>query len=157
MRSGDIQKNLPSNLKISPLAMIPHKNRNYRAILDLSFALKVAGWDLKSVNWWTKETAADEALDKVGIVMPRIIKALATAPLLEDPIQFSKLDIKYGFWRIVWAVGEEWKFAYILTKYLEAQTKLVMPSALKMGCTLYPWLFHVASETALDIADSYAH
>ena len=48
-RDGIKQKPL-SNLKISPLLMIPHKRRKYRAILDLSFALKVAGWDIPLVN-----------------------------------------------------------------------------------------------------------
>ena len=46
VRWDDIKQNPPSNLKISPLAMILHKNIKYRAILDLSFALKVAEWDL---------------------------------------------------------------------------------------------------------------
>ena len=40
-----------------------------------------------------KETAPAEALDQVGTVMPRIIEALVTSPLSEDPIHFSKLDI----------------------------------------------------------------
>ena len=30
VRWGDIKHNYPKNLKISPLAMIPHKSRNYR-------------------------------------------------------------------------------------------------------------------------------
>ena len=86
--------------------MIPHKSRKYRAILDISFALKVAGWYLPSLNEATKETAPSETLEQVGTVMPRIIEALATAPLSEYPIHFSKLDIKDGFWRTVCAVGE---------------------------------------------------
>jgi len=32
----EIKDNPPPQLKISPLAMIPHKSRKYRAILDLS-------------------------------------------------------------------------------------------------------------------------
>ena len=87
------------------MAMILHKSRKYRAILDLSFALKVAGWNLPYVKKATTETAPTEALDQVGTVMPRIIEALSTAQLSEDPIHFSKLDIKDGFCRIVCAVG----------------------------------------------------
>ena len=45
--------------------MIPHKSTKYRAIFDLSFALKVAGWDLPSVKKAKKETAPDEALEHV--------------------------------------------------------------------------------------------
>ena len=67
--------------------------------------LKVSGWDLLSLNKSKKETSAAEALDQVGTVMPRIIDALATDPLSEDPIHFSKLDIKNGLWRMVCVVG----------------------------------------------------
>ena len=72
--------------------------------MDLSFALKVAGWDLTLVNKATKETALDEALGKLGMVMPHIIDSLATPLLSEDPTHCSKLDIKEGFWRMVCAV-----------------------------------------------------
>ena len=157
MRWDDIKHNPPSNLKISSLAMIPHKSRKYRAIFDLSFLLKVTGWDLTSVNEATKETAPAEALEQLGMVMPRIIKALATAPVSEDPIHFVKLDIKDGFWRIVFEVGEEWNLAYVLPNRPEAPTELVIPSALQIGWTLSPYLFHVASETACDVAESYTH
>ena len=107
MRWDDIKKNSPSNLKISPLEMKPHKSRKYRAILDLSFALKLAEWDLPSVNEATKETEPAEVIEQVGTVMLHIVKALATALISEDPIHFSKLDIKDGFWRMVGVFGEE--------------------------------------------------
>ena len=77
-----------------------------------------------------KEAALAEAFDQVGTVMPRIIKALETAPLSEDPIHFSKLDIKDGFWRMVYAVGEEFNFAYVLPNNPEAPTELVILPAL---------------------------
>ena len=83
VRWGDIKYNPLSKLKISLLTMILHKSRKYIAIWDLPFSLKVAGWDLPLVNEATKETLPSEALDQVGNVMPRIIEALATAPLSE--------------------------------------------------------------------------
>jgi hypothetical protein len=42
-RWGDIKDDIPPNLKISPIAMIPHKSRDYRAILDLSFQIQEKG------------------------------------------------------------------------------------------------------------------
>ncbi len=48
-------------LKLSPLAMIPHKSRKYRAILDLSFQLWVNGYLLPSVNNATKKCTPDAA------------------------------------------------------------------------------------------------
>ena len=50
-------------LKISPLAMIPHKSRKYRAILDLSFELRLAVYTLPSVNEATEHMAPAEAMD----------------------------------------------------------------------------------------------
>jgi hypothetical protein len=47
----EIKHNPPKQLKISPLAMIPHKSRKYRAILDLSFRLRLKnGSIVPSVN-----------------------------------------------------------------------------------------------------------
>ena len=66
----------------------------------------MAGWVLPLVKKETKQTAPDEALWQVGTVTPRIIQALAIAPLSEDPIHFNKLDIKDGFWIMVCAVGK---------------------------------------------------
>ena len=37
----DIKANPPEQLKISPIAIIPHKSRLFRAILDLSFGIKL--------------------------------------------------------------------------------------------------------------------
>ena len=68
--------------------------------------MNVAGWYLTSVNDVTKEKSPSEVLEQVETVRPCIIKTLETAPLYEDPIHFSKLDIKYGFWKMVCAVGE---------------------------------------------------
>ena len=39
----DIKSSPPPQLKISPIAMIPHKSRQFRAILDLSFAIRLVG------------------------------------------------------------------------------------------------------------------
>ena len=74
------------------------------------------------MNKATKETSPSEAPDQVETVMPRIIEAFVTTPLSEDPIHFSKLDIKDGFWRMVCAVKEKWNFAYVLSNNLEAPT-----------------------------------
>lgn len=47
----DIKDNPPEQLKISPLAMVPHKSCAFRAILDLSFRLRLKdGSEVPSVN-----------------------------------------------------------------------------------------------------------
>jgi len=46
----DIKANPHPKLKISPLAAVPHKSRMFRAILDLSFQLRINGILFPSVN-----------------------------------------------------------------------------------------------------------
>jgi hypothetical protein len=41
VKYGDIMGALPAKLKISPVAMVPHKSRLFRCILDLSFRLRI--------------------------------------------------------------------------------------------------------------------
>ena len=139
-------------LKVSPLSMIPHKSRKYRAILDLSFKLRIAGMALPSVNEATIKTAVQEAMNQLGTVLPRIIEAVANAPEEDGDILFAKLDIKDGFWRMVVPEGAEWNFAYVLPQKPGEPIRLVIPSALQMGWCESPPFFCSASETARDIA-----
>ena len=46
----DIKKNPPKALKISQIAMIPHKSRKFGAILDLSYTIKLMQRIIQSVN-----------------------------------------------------------------------------------------------------------
>ena len=84
-------------LKISPIAMIPHKLRKFRAILDLSFAIRILnGTPMQSVNESTVKTAPTGAIDQLGHLLMRIIHAFAQAE--EDAkIFMAKWDIKDGF------------------------------------------------------------
>jgi hypothetical protein len=63
----DIKHNPPPELKISPVAMIPHKSRQFRAILDLLFPVKLKdGSTVPSVNDGTIKTAPRGAMDQIG-------------------------------------------------------------------------------------------
>ena len=102
-----LKKNLHKHpqLKLSPLAMIPHKSRKYRAILDLSYQLLVAGYLLPSVNDATKDYAPEEAISQVGSVLPRIIEALTRVDASEGPVSMMKVDLTDGFWRVQYYHG----------------------------------------------------
>jgi hypothetical protein len=108
-----LKKNLHQHpqLKLSPLAMIPHKSKKYRAILDLSYQLLVAGYLLPSVNDATKDCAPEEAISQIGSVLPRIIEALARMDASEGAVSMMKVDLTDGFWRVMAKEGEEWNFA----------------------------------------------
>mmetsp|Transcript_28069 Transcript_28069/g.51326 ORF Transcript_28069/g.51326 Transcript_28069/m.51326 type:complete len:85 (-) Transcript_28069:248-502(-) len=64
-----VKQNPPSNFKLSPLAMIPHKYLKYRAILDLSLSLTIYGYSIPSVNEATNKCAPEEAMNQLGLVL----------------------------------------------------------------------------------------
>ena len=153
----DIKHNPPPELKISPIAMIEHKSKPYRAILDLSFPVTLADKSkYPSVNNATRKTAPQRAIDQLGQSLQRIIHAFATADT-SAKIFMAKWDIKDGFWRLDCAEGEEWNFCYVLPNQdPTAPIELVVPTSLQMGWIESPPYFCAASETARDVAAQYA-
>jgi hypothetical protein len=146
---------VPQELKISPIAMIPHKSRGFRAILDLSFGVKLRdGTRIPSVNESTTLTAPAGSIDQLGHSLKRIIYAMAEAQET-DKVFMVKYDIKDGFWRLHCQEGEEFNFAYVLPREPGLPVKLVVPSALQMGWVESPAYFCAASETARDVATEY--
>jgi len=91
-----IKANPPENLKISPIAAIPHKSKQFRSILDLSFHLRLKqGGVLPSVNSTTVKTAPKGAIDQLGHSLSRIIHAFAETD--DDAVIFmAKWDIGVG-------------------------------------------------------------
>ena len=127
--------------------MIPHKLRKFRAILDLSFAIRLLnGTPMQSVNESTVKTAPAGAIDQLGHLLMRIIHAFAQAK--EDAkIFMAKWDIKDGLWRLDCEEGEEWNFCYVLPQEEGQPTRLVVPKSLQIGWIESPPYLCVASET----------
>ena len=151
----DIKHNHPRQLKVSPVAAIPHKSRAYRSILDLSFALRLEdGGCVQSVNDTTKKWAPRGAIDQLGHSLKRIIHAFAET---EDDavILMAKWDIQDGFWRLNCRDGEEWNFCYVWPQAPGEPTRLVVPDSLQMGWVESAPYFCTASETARDVAVDY--
>ena len=98
------------HLKLSPLAIVPHKSRKYRAILDLSFSLKIFGMEIPSVNNNIFITATQHSMNQLDSVLPRLIEAVAKAPLEDGNMVFSKFDIMDGYWRMIVERGATFKF-----------------------------------------------
>ena len=95
-----IKDNPPPELKISPIAAIPHKSKQFHSILDLSFHLRLTrGEVIPLVNSTTVKTAPKGAIDQLGHSLSRIIHAFAET---EDDarIFMAKWDIKDGFWHL---------------------------------------------------------
>lgn len=155
VRYGDIKSNRPPNLKISPVAMVPHKSRKFRTILDLSFQLRFRGDLLPSVNSASNKRAPAESMIQLGHCIKRLVALLADNYDPNKPFMFSKLDIKDGFWRM--SVNEEdaWNFCYVLPSPQDTgnidDVLLVVPNCLQMGWCESPPFFCAASETARDV------
>jgi len=150
----NIKYNPPPQLKISPIAAIPHKSKAFRSILDLSFRLRLKnGGILAAVNDTTIKSAPKGVIDQLGECLTWIIHAFAEASD-DAKIFMAKWDIKDGSLRMDCRDGEEWNFAYVLPQPKGSPTMLVMPTSLQMGWEAPPY-FCTATETARDIATVY--
>ncbi len=62
-----IKHNPPQQMKVSPIAAIPHKSKAFRSILDLSFSLRLQdGTKLPAVNDSMTKTAPGGAINQLG-------------------------------------------------------------------------------------------
>jgi hypothetical protein len=150
-----IKDNPTAELKISPISAIPHKSKQFRSILYLSFHLQLKqGGILPSVNATTVKTAPKGAIDQLGHSLTRIIHAFAET---EDDarIFMAKWDRKDGFWRMDSEEGAEWNFAYVLPQSPGQPSYLVVPTSLQMGWVESPLFFCAASEMARYVAQDY--
>jgi len=150
-----IKDNPPQELKISPIAAIPHKSKAYRSILDLSFWLRLKNGGVReAVNDTTEKTAPGGAIDQIGECLSRIMYAFAEIDE-DEKIFMAKWDIKDGFWRMDCRAGEEWNFAYVLPQPPGEPVRLLVPTSLQMGWVESPPYFCTTTETARDVVSEY--
>jgi hypothetical protein len=151
----DIKDNPPAQLKILPIAAIPHKSKAFCSILDLSFHLQLKhGGFLNLVNGNTVKLAPQGALDQLGHALSRIIHAFAKSDD-DAKIFMAKWDLKNGFWRMDCQAGKEYNFAYVLPQVVGMPITLVIPTLLQIGWVESPPYFCAATETAKGIASDY--
>ncbi len=101
----DLNRLCPSNLKISPVAVVPQVGRQGQIILDLLFLVYqdvngVVTAVQASVNDTTGITAPLLPVKEIGKVLPRLLTYMRDTTL-GIHILFSKLDISDGFWRLI--------------------------------------------------------
>ena len=151
----DIKQNMPPNLKVLPVAMVPHKSRPFWCILDLSFQLKHKDVLLPLVNSNTTSTAKPESMVQLGKALTRILQHMVEFYHPNQPFYFAKLDIKDGFWRLGVHNEDAWNFCYVLPSLkcniTLDEVEIVIPNCLQMGWKESPPLFCLASETARDV------
>ncbi len=154
----NIKEALPKRLKISPLAVVPQKDRWGRLILDLSFAVHLPSTKRrrmgetiqKSVNDTTTQLAPQEPVREIGNVLKRMFDLMAEVPAEED-IMLSKIDLSDGFWRGRVTEENSWNVAYVLPDVPGAPIRIVVPCCLQMGWSKSPAYFCAVTETTGDI------
>jgi hypothetical protein len=63
----EIMDNPPTQMRVSPIAAIPHKLKAFQSILDLPFSLRLRdGTTLPSLNNTTTKTAPGRAINQLG-------------------------------------------------------------------------------------------
>jgi hypothetical protein len=154
----DIRNNIPKKLKISPVAMIPHKSKKFRCILDLSFKLYLKGKEYSSVNETTNKLAKPQSMVQLGSSLKRLIAKMADNYDVQKPFRFAKLDIKDGFWRCAVNNTDAWNFCYVLPTLAKDTAinnpQIVVPNSLQMGWCESPPFFCSSSETARDVIET---
>ena len=122
----NIKDNPPEELKISPIAMIPHKSQLFQAILDLYFALRPKnGKVLPSVKKLSVKNTSQGAIYQLAHYLMKMIH------------EFAQAD------------------AYILPHAEGEQVRLVVQNSLQMGWIKSLPYFCAASETARYVAQQY--
>jgi hypothetical protein len=152
---GGHQGEPPKELKISPIAAIPHKSKAHQSILDLSFRLRLkSDGVLSAVNDTMEKSATKGAIDQIGESLSRIIYAFSKAN--KDAKTFmAKWDIKDGFWRMDCENREEWNLVYVLPQEQGKLVQIVVPTFLQMGWVESPPYFCAAIEMTRDVATDY--
>jgi hypothetical protein len=153
----DLKRNLPNNIRISPIAAIPHKSRDFRMILDLSYTFTIDGVAWPSVNESSEQEHSPplHSMAQMGQVLPRLVHAIATSSEDHGPWVFMKLDIKDGFWRLVVPEEDAFNFCYVLPQTDPSQpTQIVVPSSLQMGWIYSSPYFCCGTETARDVGET---
>ena len=125
-------------------------------ILGLSYKLKMNKEIFPSVSRASdKALATQHSMYELGNVIPWIIWNITKGPDTVVLILISKIDLKNGYWHIVFNEGDTRNFAYVLIPLNpDDGIKLVMPGLLQMGWSNIPTFFCAATEIMRDIVES---
>jgi len=166
---SELFKDPHPELKISRVAVIPQANRRGRIILNLSAEVNVEDREPSerqrrnhkgqrtskhkttkhpSVNETTAPADDQAGVEALGTAMSSVMQFMFdTDPTHE--IDWNKIDLSDGFWRMIVEDGKEWNFAYQLPRRPgDKENHYVVPSSLQMGWKNSPALFCTATEAA---------
>jgi hypothetical protein len=135
-------KDLP-NLRLSPLGVVPQRDRRPRLIVDLSFY---------GVNSDTVRQAPPEAM-QFGRTLERLLTTIRHADPAYGPVQIIKVDIADGFYRVALVPDSAPGLGVILPHSPGEPHLVAIPLVLPMGWVDSPPQFCAVTETAADLAN----
>jgi len=150
----------PPNLKISRVAVVPQVNRRGRIILNLSADVDLTKRKRRklnrtakhktrqpSVNETTEPAANQEGVKALGTAMLGIMEFMFDTDC-DWEIDWHKIDLSDGFWRMIVEHGAEYNFCYQLPRREgDTEDHFVVPNSLQMGWKNSPAYFCEATET----------
>ena len=131
------------NLRLSPIGVVPQKERRPRPIVDYTFS---------GVNQETVSLAPREAM-QFGKALERILQKLVHSDTRHGPVYLCKVDISDGFYRIHVRPDDIPHLGVSFLPTPDGVPVVAFPLTLPMGWTESPPWFCVATETAADLAN----
>jgi hypothetical protein len=135
--------NLRLHLRISPMGVVPQRDRRPRIIVDYSFF---------QVNGETVRLAPNEAM-QFGKALERLIQDIVEANPRYGPVYLMKVDIADGFYRVWVRAPDIVKLAVSIPTLDGDEPLLALPLVLPMGWTESPPWFCATTETCTDVAN----
>ena len=138
----ELVKDLPE-LRISPLGVVPQRERRPRVIVDYSFY---------DVNRDTVKLAPQESM-QFGKTLSRMLQGLAKANPIHGDCYIYKVDVSDGFYRVWLCTSSVAKLGVVLPRIPGQPDLVAFPLVLPMGWTESPPYFSVLTETVCDLTN----
>ena len=132
-------------LRVSPMGVVPQRNRRPRLIVDLSFY---------DINADTINLAPKEAM-QFGRTLERLLYQIRHANPRFGPVYLSKVDLSDGFYRIKLNDSAIAKLAVALPRFPNEEQLVALPLVLPMGWVESPPYFCAATETVADLVNQW--
>jgi hypothetical protein len=130
-------------LRISPIGVVPQRDRRPRTIVDYSFS---------GVNQETCPLAPAEAM-QFGKALQRIVDDIVNADPRWGPVYLCKVDIADGFYRVDVRTDDIPKLGVVLPSLPSEPRLIAFPLVLPMGWKNSPPYFCAVTETVADVTN----
>ena len=135
-------------LRLSPLGVVPQRERRPRLIVDLTFW----GINLETISFVPKEAM------QFGRSLERLLFYVRHADPAFGPVYMAKFDIANGFYRVPLDPRSALALAVVLPRFHASEPHLIaVPLVLPMGWTESPPAFCALTESITDVVNARMH